>query len=137
MCLVLLQNHPWNVQQWNVTHVVRLFPGFSYPVLAIDILYYCLLYTSVVDCASEIFALSKEIADNVQLFSSNKLDIHVIPNSASRKSEQIKSISSRHITLSLIHISMCIRDRVIKIASVLKIDPRRLINGGTSIQQWK
>lgn len=40
MCLVLLQNHPWNVQQWNVTHVVRLFPGFSYPVLAIDILYY-------------------------------------------------------------------------------------------------
>ena len=53
----------------------------------------------VVDCASEIFALSKEIADNVQLFSSNKLDIHVIPNSASRKSEQIKSISSRHITL--------------------------------------
>ena len=31
---------PWNVQQWNVTHVVRLFPGFSYPVLAIDILYY-------------------------------------------------------------------------------------------------
>lgn len=53
----------------------------------------------VVDCASEILALSKEIADNVQLFSSNKLDIHVIPNSASRKSEQIKSISSRHITL--------------------------------------
>ena len=28
-------------------------------------------------------------------------------------------------------------EMVIKIASVLKIDPRRLINGGTSIQQWK
>ena len=28
-------------------------------------------------------------------------------------------------------------EMVIKIASVLKIDTRRLINGGTSIQQWK
>ena len=28
-------------------------------------------------------------------------------------------------------------EMVIKIASVLKIEPRRLINGGTSIQQWK